>query len=78
PDINKIIAIRSLKGSTKKEAHFGEGTKRALEETLKLADRYGFQTEIVNDAVGYAQWRTGEEYLGLFGHLDVVPEGSGW
>ncbi|MGL9932553.1 GntR family transcriptional regulator [Enterococcus sp. DIV1434a] len=77
-DLNKIIAIRSVKGSPKKEAPFGEGPKRALEETLKLAERYGFQTEIVNDAVGYAQWGTAEEYLGIIGHLDVVPEGSGW
>lgn len=77
-DLNKIIAIRSVKGSPKKEAPFGEGPKRALEETLKLAERYGFQTGIVNDAVGYAQWGTAEEYLGIIGHLDVVPEGSGW
>ena len=49
-----------------------------MEETLKLAERYGFQTGIVNDAVGYAQWGTAEEYLGIIGHLDVVPEGSGW
>ena len=77
-DLNKIMAIRSVKGSPKKEAPFGEEPKRALEETLKLAERYGFQTGIVNDAVGYAQWGTAEEYLGIIGHLDVVPEGSGW
>ena len=44
-DLNKIIAIRSVKGSPKKRHTFGEGPKRALEETLKLAERYGFQTD---------------------------------
>lgn len=29
-DLNKIIAIRSVKGSPKKEAPFGEGPKKSL------------------------------------------------
>ena len=66
-----------MKGSPKKR-HLWRRTEKSLEETLKLAERYGFQTGIVNDAVGYAQWGTAEEYLGIIGHLDVVPEGSGW
>ena len=51
-DLNKIIAIRSVKGSPKKEAQFGEGQKRALEETRKQAARNGFLPEIDKDTVG--------------------------
>jgi hypothetical protein len=37
----------------KKEAPFGEGPKRALEETLKLAERYGFQTDLYHTNVDF-------------------------
>ena len=42
-DLNKIIAIRSVKGSPKKEAPFGEGPKRALEETLISGNYWSFR-----------------------------------
>lgn len=32
----------------------------------------------MQDAVGYAQWGKDSEYIGIVGHLDVVPEGTDW
>ena len=28
--------------------------------------------------IGYAQYGKGEDYIGIIGHLDVVPVGDGW
>ncbi len=77
--LKKIIAIESVKGKKKINAPFGTGPKKTLTETLKLAKELGFKTAIINDAVGYAQLGDdNEHYIGIVGHLDVVPAGSGW
>lgn len=78
-DLDQIISIRSVKDDSAQQAPFGTEPKRVLERALQLANSYGFKTRIVNDAVGYAQWGDDDEnYIGVVGHLDVVPEGDGW
>lgn len=77
-DLQKIMKINSVKSQALPQKPFGEGPKAALEAVLSLADTYGFTTKIVDDAVGYAQFGEGEDYIGIVGHLDVVPEGDGW
>ncbi|BAL62720.1 Sapep family Mn(2+)-dependent dipeptidase [Melissococcus plutonius] len=77
-DLAKIIEIPSVKSEAKMNAPFGVKTKEALEEVMKLAKSYGFETKIVKDAMGYAQWGNEDEYIGVVGHLDVVPAGSDW
>ncbi|MGH1649449.1 Sapep family Mn(2+)-dependent dipeptidase [Enterococcus gilvus] len=77
-DLDKVMQIESVKGSPTEHAPFGRGPKEALEAVMTMAEEYGFKTAIVNDAVGYAQWGEEEEYVGVFGHLDVVPAGEGW
>lgn len=77
-DLDKVISIESVKGVAEPNAPFGKGPKKALEQAIKIASDYGFKTSIVNDAVGYAQFGEGEDYVGIIGHLDVVPSGEGW
>ncbi|MBO0481114.1 M20 family metallopeptidase [Candidatus Enterococcus courvalinii] len=77
-DLNEVIQIKSVKGAPEKTAPFGRGPKAALEKALSLSENYGFKTANVEDAVGYAQWGNDSEYIGIVGHLDVVPEGAGW
>lgn len=77
-DLNEVIQIKSVKGTPEKNAPFGRGPKEALEKALSLSENYGFKTMNVKDAVGCAQWGTDSEYIGIIGHLDVVPEGAGW
>lgn len=37
------------------------------------------RTLTIDDAIGYVQWgEDDEDYIGIIGHLDVVPAGSGW
>lgn len=77
-DLDQVMQIESVKGTPTKNAPFGKGPKAALEAVIGLAQKYGFKTAIVNDAVGYAQWGDDEDYIGVVGHLDVVPAGDGW
>jgi acetylornithine deacetylase/succinyl-diaminopimelate desuccinylase-like protein len=77
-DLNQVMQVRSVKEKPAQGAPFGVGPKKALETVMTLAEHYGFKTKIVEDAAGYAQWGETEEYIGIFGHLDVVPEGGGW
>lgn len=77
-DLDQVMQIESVKGTPAEHAPFGKGPKAALEAVMTLAENYGFKTTIVNDAVGYAQWGEDEDYIGVVGHLDVVPAGDGW
>lgn len=77
-DLNELMEIPSIKGEEEHEAPFGREPKRILIKVLELAKNYGFQVGIVDDAIGYAQWGTGKEYVGIIGHLDVVDAGNDW
>lgn len=74
----KIIAIPSVKSTPQKNAPFGNKTKEALCATLSYGSKMGFKTKIIENGIGYAQWGEGNEYIGIIGHLDVVPAGDGW
>ena len=76
--IRRIVAIDSIKGEPEEGAPFGAGPKKALVETLKMAEEMGFKTGMVGNHVGYAEYGEGEEMVGVLGHLDVVPLGEGW
>lgn len=77
-DLARIIRIPSKKSVATTEAPFGEANLNVLREALTIADEYGFSTKMVENAVGYAQLGEEEDYIGVVGHLDVVPEGEGW
>lgn len=78
-DLTKIVAVPSVRGEAAPNAPFGVEPRRALDVAVGIADGYGFKTGIVNDAMAYVQWGDDDEhYIGIFGHLDVVPAGDGW
>lgn len=77
--LQSVMAINSVKGSKTPTAPFGVGPKEAVLKALELAEKMGFETKLVNNAMGYAQWGSdNENYVAVVGHLDVVPEGTGW
>ena len=45
---------------------------------LEIAERDGFTTKNVDNYAGHFDYGDGDETLGIFGHLDVVPAGDGW
>ena len=76
--LRSIMQINSVKSEPEPGAPFGSGPKEALLATLQLAENLGFDTQLVTPAIGYAQLGEGDDYIGIIGHLDVVPAGEGW
>lgn len=75
-DIQKIVRIKTVKEESTAGAPFGLGLKKGLEETLNIAKALGFKTVNLDNYIGYAEFGEGEEYIGILGHIDVVPEGE--
>ena len=75
-DIQKIVKIKTVKEESTNGAPFGLGLKKGLEETLKIAKDLGFKTVNLDNYIGYAEFGEGKEYIGVLGHIDVVPEGE--
>lgn len=77
-DIKTIVQIDSVESAALEDAPFGKGVKEALDTTLKICEKLGFQTKNIDNYIGYAQLGEGDDYICAIGHLDVVPVGAGW
>lgn len=85
-----LLAIPSAAAPAKGEWPFGEGVHRAFAYMLDLASQEGFEVENTDNYGGHIQLDgilpgnakgaalPATETMGIVGHLDVVPEGSGW
>ncbi|MBK5252895.1 MAG: dipeptidase PepV [Peptostreptococcaceae bacterium] len=74
----KVLKIKSVQDDPKPGMPFGEGVSNTLDAALEISKNLGFKTVNVDGYVGYAEYGQGEDYVGILGHLDVVPEGTGW
>ena len=77
-NIDRLIRINSVEGESLEGAPFGVEPKKALEEALKISEEMGFKTKNIDNAIGYAEYGEGEEYICVIGHVDIVPVGEGW
>lgn len=79
-DLSNLLSINSERDDSKADAKhpFGPGPVEALEFFLALAERDGYQTRNIDNYAGDFEFGQGDEVLGIFAHLDVVPAGSGW
>ncbi|MFC3931736.1 dipeptidase PepV [Streptococcus dentapri] len=79
-DLFNLLAINSERDDTKvdKDHPFGPGPVEALEHFLAMAERDGYQTRNIDNYAGDFEFGQGDETLGIFAHLDVVPAGTGW
>lgn len=58
---------------------FGQGVQQALETTLDIGKRLGFEVKNVDNYGGHIDFPgTGDKIMAILGHLDVVPAGNGW
>src|SRR5690554_5247982 len=62
----------------KSNTPFGEGINDALHFMLDMAKKDGFETLNANNYAGHIEMGEGPEFVGMIGHLDVVPAGSNW
>lgn len=76
--IADIVSVDSERGEPTDTAPYGPGPRKALDQTLQLAASMGFETEMVAGQLGIVKYGEGEDYIGIVGHLDVVPQGTGW
>ena len=74
----EVLRIKSVEDVAVPGKPYGEGVNKALETALNIAKKLGFKTVNLDGYIGYAEVGEGEEYIGVLGHLDVVPEGEGW
>lgn len=59
-------------------APFGPGVRRALDWMLEKGRSFGLQAENLDGYCGTLSLGEGEETIGLFSHLDVVPADGDW
>ncbi|RWZ59727.1 dipeptidase PepV [Halobacillus fulvus] len=78
--LKKVIQILKIPSVYEKSESFpfGEGIDQALNTMLAIGEKDGFLTKNVDGQAGHIEYGSGEELLGILGHLDVVPPGSGW
>ena len=76
--VGRLVAVKSVKEPAAEGAPFGPGPRAALDEALKLCTELGFSTRDYDHYVGLVDLNDKETQLHILGHLDVVPEGTGW
>ena len=76
-DLNELVRINSIQEKPIKDCPFGLGPKLALDKFLEIANRMGFKTTNYQNYIGEISVGSGEE-IGIIGHLDIVPAGTGW
>lgn len=74
-----LIAIDSVAfQDVTEQAPYGIGPARALDYVMDLCRQLGIRTENCGGKVAWAEIGSGEEIVGILGHLDVVPAGTDW
>ncbi len=73
--VREIVQIPSVYCEPTDRYPFGENIDICLRKTLALCEKLGFKT-YYDRYYGYAEIGTGDEMIGILGHLDVVPEGE--
>lgn len=78
-NLQELIKIPSVHEESNNENElFGKNTVKALNYILDLGQKLGFRTKNIDGYCGYIEFGSGDELIGIIGHLDVVPEGENW
>lgn len=79
-DLIDLLKVKSEREDDKvtPDAPFGPGPRDALLHMLAYGERDGFVVKNVDNYAGHIEYGEGDETLGIFGHMDVVPAGDGW
>lgn len=76
--LKTLVSIPSVSTTTEGEHPFGEGCAKVLDTALAMAANNGYKGTNHGYYYGLVEHGAGDKTIGIFSHLDVVPEGSGW
>lgn len=74
----ELIKFKSVEGKAEIGAPYGKEVAGCLDRALEISKGLGFKTVNLDGYVGYAEYGDSSDYVGVLGHLDIVPEGDGW
>ncbi len=80
-DLRSLIQHPSVLDTSTASTHqpFGKANRDVLDEMLNIGKRDGFVVKDVDGYAGHIDIGSGEEIIGVLGHLDVVPVNEkGW
>lgn len=79
-NIQEFIKIPSIldEDDTDENIPFGRKIDEALGWILKKGEELGLKSVNVDGYAGYVEIGKGSEMVGILGHVDVVPAGTGW
>src|SRR5699024_8102968 len=79
-DLFALLRINSERDDSQADSKhpLGPGPVIALEHFLAMAERDGDKIRNIDNYAGDFEFGEGDEVLGIFAHVDVVPAGSGW
>ncbi|MFX3673175.1 MAG: dipeptidase PepV [Paenisporosarcina sp.] len=79
-DLQQLIQIPSVldESLATVEYPFGPEPYKALAWLLEQGKQEGMSVKDVKHMAGHIEMGQGEELLGILGHVDVVPAGTGW
>ncbi|MDY2788272.1 MAG: Sapep family Mn(2+)-dependent dipeptidase [Atopobium sp.] len=80
-DIDKLVQIESVENmdEAKPGEPWGHAPHEALVKACEIAQDLGLEAHDCDGYIGYADLKGArEDYIGLIGHTDIVPLGTGW
>ena len=77
-DITSLVKIPSVSGEQEGSAPYGKTCRAVLHRMLEIAGGYGFSCHSFRDKCAVIRYGDGTKKIGIWGHLDVVPEGTGY
>ena len=73
----ELLSIPSVIDETDETKPFGNAIDLALKKTLEICEKIGFKTYYDPEGYyGYAEYGSGDDLIGILGHIDVVSEGD--
>ena len=72
----KLVSYPSVYSEDAKP--FGQANIDCLNAALKMGEELGFKAVNVDNYAGYIEIGSGDEVIGIVGHLDVVPVSDTW
>ena len=80
-ELADLIAIPSVSDASSDVKPFGQGLRDVMDCMLRKGEREGFSVHNYDNYVGSVLYDVGadpKDTIGIWAHLDVVPEGDNW